>query len=335
MTNKYKFIKHLGKGTSSSVDLVEDENGHTLVIKHCNMENKNAWKEECLKEIAITSSLAQTNITCNFPILQMKNIADEDIMISTFIQGKELSKDVLDKLSKHQQTNIAENLAEFLYHLHSQEIIPQHKNSSSYCLDLFNGKEKKIKERLDLLPEEIKKQVKQVMLEIDNDAVYIIGSRPIVVQQVSPLVYFRLAERYTSFYSVKKIRYYYYSSRFDNSENLTPKGLGEVAIGLHKNFMLDFLSELFYTNQYEGLDAGLRLLASFYQTYCSRTLPIEYYRNLNPQSMYTFIGFDQYATFYTSIYQDPRFKHLIDISYNERLLREFNQVLSYRYFRKE
>ena len=173
------------------------------------------------------------------------------------------------------------------------------------------------------------------VLEIDNDAVYIIGSRPIVVQQVSPLVYFRLAERYTSFYSVKKIRYYYYSSRFDNSEKLTPKGLGEVAIGLHKNFMLDFLSELFYTNQYEGLDAGLRLLASFYQTYCSRTLPIEYYRNLNPQSMYTFIGFDQYATFYTSIYQDPRFKHLIDISYNERLLREFNQVLSYKYFRKE
>lgn len=169
MTNKYKFIKHLGKGTSSSVDLVEDENGHALVIKHCNMENKNAWKEECLKEISITSSLAQTNITCNFPISQMKNIADEDIMISTFIQGKELSKDVLDKLSKHQQTNIAENLAEFLYHLHSQEIIPQHKNSSSYCLDLFNGKEKKIKERLDLLPEEIKKQVKQVMLEIDND----------------------------------------------------------------------------------------------------------------------------------------------------------------------
>lgn len=169
MTNKYKFIKYLGKGTSSSVDLVEDENGHALVIKHCNMENKNAWKEECLKEISITSSLAQTNITCNFPISQMKNIADEDIMISTFIQGKELSKDVLDKLSKHQQTNIAENLAEFLYHLHSQEIIPQHKNSSSYCLDLFNGKEKKIKERLDLLPEEIKKQVKQVMLEIDND----------------------------------------------------------------------------------------------------------------------------------------------------------------------
>ena len=71
MTNKYKFIKYLGKGTSSSIDLVEDENGHTLVIKHCNMENKNAWKEECLKEIAITSSLAQTNINCSFPWLNL------------------------------------------------------------------------------------------------------------------------------------------------------------------------------------------------------------------------------------------------------------------------
>lgn len=173
------------------------------------------------------------------------------------------------------------------------------------------------------------------VLEIDNDAVYIIGSRPITVQQVSPLVYFRLAERYTSFYSVKKIRYYYYSSRFDNSEKLNPKGLGEYAIGLHKNFMLDFLSELFYTNQYEGVENGLRLLASFHQTYCSRTLPVEYYRNLNPQSMYSIVNFDQYARYFTSIYQDPRFKSIIDISYNERLLREFNQLLSLKYFRKE
>lgn len=167
--NEYKFIRRLGEGTSSSVDLVEDEKGNSFVMKHCKMDNKDAWKEECLKEIAITSLLVGANTNCNFPISQMKNIAGEDVMISTLIQGKELSKDVLEKLPEQQQKEIAESLGQFLYHLHNQEITQPHENSSSYSLTVFNGKEKKIKERLDLLPPEIQAQVKKVMSDIDND----------------------------------------------------------------------------------------------------------------------------------------------------------------------
>ena len=167
--NEYKFIRCLGEGTSSSVDLVEDANGNNFAIKHCRTDDKDAWKSECLKEIAITSLLAEETTNCNFPISQMKNIAGEDVMISTFIQGKELSKDVLEKLPEQKQKEIAENLGQFLYHLHNQEITQTRKDSSSYSLTVFNGKEKKIKERLDLLPAEIQAQVKQVMSDIDND----------------------------------------------------------------------------------------------------------------------------------------------------------------------
>ena len=92
-TNKeYKFIRHLGEGTSSSVDLVEDEKGNSLVIKHCKTDDKDAWKEECLKEIAITSLLVEANTNCNFPISQMNNIAGEDVMISTLIQGRTIKR---------------------------------------------------------------------------------------------------------------------------------------------------------------------------------------------------------------------------------------------------
>lgn len=139
---KYKFIKTLGKGASSSVDLAKDENGNNVVIKHCNKENKHTWKQECLKEISITSSLAKTNPSCNFPTSRIENIDGEDIMVSTFIQGRELSKDVLEELPESQQKQIAKDLGTFLYHLHNQSIKQQEQKSSSHSLDIFNKKEK-------------------------------------------------------------------------------------------------------------------------------------------------------------------------------------------------
>ena len=169
---KYKFIKTLGKGASSSVDLAKDENGNNVVIKHCNKENKHTWKQECLKEISITSSLAKTNPSCNFPTSRIENIDGEDIMVSTFIQGKELSKDVLEELPEAQQKQIAKDLGTFLYYLHNQSIKQQEQKSSSHSLDIFNKKEKKLKERLNLLPTEVQEQINQVISDFDNDTNY-------------------------------------------------------------------------------------------------------------------------------------------------------------------
>lgn len=169
---KYKFIKTLGKGASSSVDLAKDENGNNVVIKHCNKENKHTWKQECLKEISITSSLAKTNPSCNFPTSRIENIDGEDIMVSTFIQGKELSKDVLEELPEAQQKQIAKDLGTFLYHLHNQSIKQQEQKSSSHSLDIFNKKGKKLKERLNLLPAEVQEQINHVISDFDGDTNY-------------------------------------------------------------------------------------------------------------------------------------------------------------------
>ena len=169
---KYKFIKTLGKGNSSSVDLAKNENGDNVVIRHCNKENKDAWIQECLKEISVTSSLSKTNTNCNFPTSQMENIDSEDIMVSTFIQGRELSKDVLEELPESQQKQIAKDLGTFLYHLHNQSIKQQEQKSSSHSLDIFNKKEKKLKERLNLLPAEVQEQINQVISDFDDDTNY-------------------------------------------------------------------------------------------------------------------------------------------------------------------
>ena len=172
------------------------------------------------------------------------------------------------------------------------------------------------------------------VLEIDNDAVYLIGNRPVQIQQVTPYVYFRLSSTYTSFYTVRRIRYYYYANRISQIENLDIKGIGDTAIELHKQYMIDFLKELFYVAQFEGIPQAISLLSGFYQNYCSRSLDIGYYRNLNSQSMFSFVnGFSEYGKFFTNIGNDPRIKKLLDISYNEFVLLEFNKLLSSKYFR--
>lgn len=170
------------------------------------------------------------------------------------------------------------------------------------------------------------------VLEINNDAVYLIGGRRIQVQQVSPLVYFNLADNYTSFYNVKNIRFYYYCNRIQKVENLTPKGMSKSVI-YHEQYMLDFLKALFYTAQFEGIQKALELLSTFYSQYISRSLNIGYYRNLNSSSRYSIVSFDQYADYQTDIIT-ANMINLVDISYNEKVLREFNKLLTEKYFNR-
>ena len=171
------------------------------------------------------------------------------------------------------------------------------------------------------------------ILEINNDAVYIIGDKPIKVQQVTPFIYFNLAEQYSSFYSVKKIRYFYYGNIITRQEYLVAKGIGSSSY-LHERFMLDFLKELFYIAQFEGIPDAIRLLSSFYNRYVNKELDIGYYRTLNSESLLMYVNFDSYARYATDNEYDPRMKRLIDISYNEKILREFNKLLSNKYFER-
>lgn len=170
------------------------------------------------------------------------------------------------------------------------------------------------------------------VLEINNDAVYLIGTKPVPVQQVQPLVYFKLAELYTSFYKVKDIRYYYYANLMDRTEYLNPKGLGKAA-PLHEAYMLDFLKELFYTAQFQGVQEALKLLSIFYNNYIAGQLDLNYYRNLNPASRFNIKSFDKYASYQTDIVT-PLNVRLIDRSYNEKVLRDFNKLLVEKYLKE-
>lgn len=170
------------------------------------------------------------------------------------------------------------------------------------------------------------------VLEIDNDAVYILGNRPIKYQQVSEFVYFKDAEVYSSYYKVKDLKYLYYFNQMTRQESLIVKGLGAQSTALHEHFMLDFLKELFYTAQVDGVAMAITLLSNFHRMYISKSLDIGYYRTLNPTSRFRIVNFDQFGSFESDI-ANPMMMNLIDIDYNEKILRDFNRVLSIKYFK--
>lgn len=169
------------------------------------------------------------------------------------------------------------------------------------------------------------------VLEIDNDAIYLLSDRS-VLQQVSDYVFFNEAETYTSFYTDGKLRYFYYANRITRQEYLKVKGLGDYGSAVHENFMIDFLKVLFHTAQFEGSDKAIELLRVFYSQYVSRSLDINFYRELNAKSAFAFVDMHTQDRMYTEV-PDFRYRNIIDISYNEKILRRLNQLLSSRYFK--
>lgn len=172
------------------------------------------------------------------------------------------------------------------------------------------------------------------VLEIDNDSVTILGDRPINHLKIFNHTSFREDATFSSYYRVRNSKYLYYCNRVAGIESLKVKGISDGAIQLHARYMLDFLKELFFTAQFDGIQKALYLLSSFYNSYINSSLPIEYYRTLDSRSVFEIQNFDRYGTY--SLMNPPMFnqRKLLDISYNEKVLREFSRILSSQYFIK-
>lgn len=169
------------------------------------------------------------------------------------------------------------------------------------------------------------------ILSIRNDSITVIGDRPIRNLNITGRVGFRESARYTSFYRVSNISFLYYYNPIDGVDYLDTKGLGEGSIKLHKDYMLEFLSILFYSAQIEGIKNAISLLQMVYRNYVNLDLSIGHYRELNPQSKYRMRDMSNYSVFYMDNALEWH-KRYIDISFNERIFREFNRLFSTVYF---
>lgn len=169
------------------------------------------------------------------------------------------------------------------------------------------------------------------ILEADNDSLAVINHL-VRYQQVGDFVTFRLAEVYTSFYRVRNIKYFYLADMINNTEFLRLKGM-DKSKHLHEDYMVDFLKELFYQAQFNGPKSAIELISDFHNQYVSRSIHYGYYRELNARSLFRIKqSISNYGSYYVEMIADPRVESMIDISYNENILREFIKLFSAEYF---
>lgn len=171
------------------------------------------------------------------------------------------------------------------------------------------------------------------VLTIKNDAVFLINKIPTI--RDFGLIHFVPKNKYTGFYKVRNFEFFYYYSNFDKEEYLHIKGISDKVIETHKNHFYQFLKDLFYTIQCNGIEVALRLMKDFYMQYINLQLPVEYYRRFDVQNNYHFKIKTSIGTgFSMDDNIDESMKPLLDISANLNLLIELQKILTNMYFVK-
>lgn len=107
-------------------------------------------------------------------------------------------------------------------------------------------------------------------------------------------------------------------------------GINPPIIDLHKDYMLKFIEEIVRILGVGNVDLAINKIKQFRSTYLHRELPKEYYREFNSSSKYTVI--DDICR-YGLIDIDEDQKGLIDISYNEKIIRYLYSLVAGLYLK--
>lgn len=159
------------------------------------------------------------------------------------------------------------------------------------------------------------------ILAIKGDAVFVIGNRPMNTE-ITPIIQFKLANEYTSFYKISPfIEVFYSYLPINDIERFDAKGM-EKSLYLHQDHMMNYLCSLFYTAQVIGVDEAIKNLIEFYKAYIDRALDINYYRRFDASSMFDINPFEgqEATTFFKAASWTEDKKDMIDIHHNAKVL---------------
>ena len=170
------------------------------------------------------------------------------------------------------------------------------------------------------------------VLSIKNDAVFIIGR--VLKTTDFGLIHFIPKNKYTGFYKVLNYEFYYFYNSITKEEYLEVKGIGDKALQKHKDYFYQFLKDLFYTIQCNGIEVALRLMKDYYMQYINLQLPVGHYRIFNPESDYHFKVRTAMGTGFGMDEASDNVKPALDISYNLKILLELQKILNNMYFNK-
>lgn len=116
------------------------------------------------------------------------------------------------------------------------------------------------------------------VLSIKKDAIFLL--RRVNVTKFGDCVEFTNKNEYTSYYYINRKEFY------NNSERLDVKGISDKQLELHRDYMLDFLHNIFNMLETCTNDVVIKELVGFSDAYKNKELEVGYYRELNSDSSY-------------------------------------------------
>lgn len=167
----------------------------------------------------------------------------------------------------------------------------------------------------------------EMILCIHNDSIFLIDTYPKVT--VFDNIEFVNRGEYNSFIDIDGIEIYSFRDMLRNE--LSIRGLSLKAKQNHENFMFKFIVDILELLNKDRADLAISKIKDFRFKYLSRQVPIEYYRELTPASLYvTVYRNDTY--YFESINKDMI--NMVDLSYNDRILRFLYAMICKVYLKK-
>lgn len=168
------------------------------------------------------------------------------------------------------------------------------------------------------------------VLAIKDDSITLIN-KPVITQQVSEHVFFKVDGVYNNYFCVSKKEIYYGFNRMTSEENIRVKGIGEDSLALHKNYMLDFISAIMQSILVESPASSIDMINHFYNAYVNKECDIGYYRRFDAGSRYDIVNISDFCGFQSEFASQENID-MIDIRYNEFILRQIQRIISSFYF---
>lgn len=167
------------------------------------------------------------------------------------------------------------------------------------------------------------------VLSIKNDAVFVIG-KELTQTQFGDYYKFTNKNTYTVFLRLEDLEIYYYD-QFINGQlsiSIDVKGINDSLLPFHQFGMIDLICDVCYKLQRENIEDTLSYVAEMYDAYVNRRLPIDYYRNFDNKSKYSFI-----SRFSVFLMDTVPLEYLpyVDINRNLLILRDLMSIVSHIY----
>lgn len=163
------------------------------------------------------------------------------------------------------------------------------------------------------------------ILSIKNDAVFTIN-KPLQNTRFG-LINFVQKNQYTAFYRIQNLELYYYYNSFNQEEYLHVKGINDIELIKHNEYILQLLKDIFYSIQVSGIEIAIRMLKDFYMEYIKFNVPVGYYRQFNCDSIYKYHVHTNIGTGFGADNVPENLKYMLDISYNACFLSELQKIL--------